>query len=133
MKQILPALFTVGALMVVTGASVYVTGWPAAPYVYTVGATLVALAQINDRPRVQNPAIRRLRFQQILGALLLVLAGTLMLLTRHNEWIVCLTIATIFELYTSIRLPQEEEKELKEVFFYLEMFMELMKIFLYGI
>ena len=113
MKQILPALFAVGALMVVVGAGVYITGWPAAPYVYTVGATLVALAQINDRPRVQNPAIRRLRFQQILGALLLVLAGTLMLLTRHNEWIVCLTIATIFELYTSIRLPQEEEKELK--------------------
>lgn len=114
MKQILPALFTVGAVMVLVGAAVYITGWPAAPYVYTVGATLVALAQINERPRVQNPVIRRLRFQQILGALLLVVAGTLMLLTSGNEWIVCLTIAAIFELYTSIRIPQEVEKELKK-------------------
>ena len=112
MKQILPALFTVGAVMVLVGAAVYITRWPAAPYVYTVGATLVALAQINERPRVQNPVIRRLRFQQILGALLLVVAGTLMLLTSGNEWIVCLTIAAIFELYTSIRIPQEEKKEM---------------------
>ena len=52
MKRILPALFAVGAFMAVVGAGVYITGWPAAPYVYTVGATLVALAQINDRPRV---------------------------------------------------------------------------------
>lgn len=114
MKQILPALFTVGAVMVLVGAAVYITRWPAAPYVYTVGATLVALAQINERPRVQNPVIRRLRFQQILGALLLVVAGALMLLTRGNEWIVCLTIAAIFELYTSIRIPQEMEKEWKK-------------------
>ena len=68
MKQILSALFAVGAIMVLVGAAVYITGWIAAPYVYTVGATLVALAQINTRPHVQNSVIRRLRFQQILGA-----------------------------------------------------------------
>lgn len=113
MKQILSALFAIGAIMVLVGAAVYITGWIAAPYVYTVGATLVALAQINTRPHVQNSVIRRLRFQQILGALLLVVAGTLMLFTNGNEWIVCLTIAAIFELYTSVRIPQEEEKELK--------------------
>ena len=44
MKQILSALFAVGAIMVLVGAAVYITGWIAAPYVYTVGATLVALA-----------------------------------------------------------------------------------------
>lgn len=110
MKQILSALFVVGAVMVLAGAAVYITGWKAAPYLYTIGAAFVALAQINTCPRVHNPIIRRLRFQQILGALLLVLAGILMLFANGNEWIVCLTMAAIFELYTAIRIPQEEKK-----------------------
>lgn len=48
MKSLIPALFTVGALMVLFGAAVYITGWEVAPYVYTIGATMVALAQINS-------------------------------------------------------------------------------------
>ena len=37
MKSLIPALFTVGALMVLFGAAVYITGWEPAPYVYTIG------------------------------------------------------------------------------------------------
>lgn len=33
-----------------------------------------------------------------------------MFTTRGNEWIACLTIAAILELYTAFRIPQEEEK-----------------------
>lgn len=113
MKQLIPALFTVGAIMVLTGAVIYITGWKLAPYIYTVGATLVALAQINSPSPIKSPTIRRLRRQQIFGALLLILTGAFMLFTRGNEWIVSLTIAAIIELYTSIRIPQEEAKEVK--------------------
>ena len=45
---------------------------------------------------------RRLRRQQIFGALLLVLTGAFMFFTRGNEWIVSLTIAAILELYTCL-------------------------------
>lgn len=113
MKQLMQAFLVVGAVMVLTGAAVYVTGWALSPYVYTIGAGLFALAQINMPTRVQNMAIRRLRRQQIFGALILVLTGAFMFFTHGNEWIVSLTIAAILELYTSIRIPQEEEKELK--------------------
>lgn len=51
------------------------------------------------------------RRQQIFGALLLVLTGAFMFFTHGNEWIVSLTIAAILELYTSVRIPQEEAKE----------------------
>lgn len=111
MKQLIPALFVVGAVMLLIGAAVYVTGWQLSPYIYTVGATFVALAQINSPSQYKTPTIRRLRRQQIFGALLLVLTGAFMLFTRGNEWIVSLTIAAILELYTSIRIPQEEAKE----------------------
>ena len=124
MKQLIPALFAVGAVMLLAGAAVYITGWPLSPYIYTIGATMVALAQINSASN-QAPILlgmkkanaeghagrERLRRQQIFGALLLVLTGAFMLFTRGNEWIVSLTIAAILELYTSVRIPQEEAKE----------------------
>ena len=34
MKQLIPALFAVGAVMLLIGAAVYVTGWPLSPYIY---------------------------------------------------------------------------------------------------
>ena len=34
-----------------------------------------------------------------------------MFTTRGNEWIACLTIAAVLELYTAFRIPQEEAKE----------------------
>ena len=111
MKSLIPALFSVGALMVLFGAAVYITGWEPAPYVYTIGATMVALAQINSPSKSNRANVKRLRRQQIFGALLLVLTGAFMFFTYGNEWIVCLTVAAILELYTAIRIPQEEAKE----------------------
>lgn len=111
MKQLIPALFVVGAVMLLFGAALTVTKWPLSPYIYTVGATLVALAQINSPSRSHSAVVKRLRRQQIFGALLLVLTGAFMFFTHGNEWIVSLTIAAILELYTSFRIPQEEAKE----------------------
>lgn len=34
MKQLIPALFAVGAVMLLAGAAVYITGWPLSPYIY---------------------------------------------------------------------------------------------------
>lgn len=111
MKQLIPALFGVGAVMVLVGAAVYITGWMYAPYIYTVGAGCIALAQISTPVKGKGKNLKRLRIQQIFGALALVLTGAFMLTTRGNEWIACLTIAAILELYTAFRIPQEEAKE----------------------
>ena len=110
MKQWTSALFVVGAIMLLTGAAVYVTGWTPAPYIYTVGATLVALAQFNTPLPVETPVLKRLRRQQLIGALLLIITGGFMLYTHGNEWIVSLTIAAVLQLYTAFRMPQEIEK-----------------------
>lgn len=111
MKKLIPAFFAVGAVMSLAGALAYITRWPLAPYLFMVGSLLVFVGQVFTPPVVKSPVIRRLRFQQIVGALLLVATGPLMLYFRGNEWIVSLTLAAVFELFTSIRLPQEEEKE----------------------
>lgn len=114
MKQLIPALFAVGAVMAFIGAAVFITGWVYAPYIYTIGAGFVALAQVNTPLQAKSKTLRRLRIQQIFGALALILTGAFMFTTRGNEWIACLTIAAILELYTAFRIPQEEEKELSK-------------------
>lgn len=111
MKHLTPALFVVGAIMALTGAAVFITRWVYAPYIYTIGAGLIALAQVNTPIKGKSKTLKRLRIQQIFGALALILAGAFMLTTRGNEWIACLTIAAVLELYTAFRIPQEEEKE----------------------
>lgn len=73
MKQLIPALFAVGALMALVGAAVFITGWVYAPYIYTIGAGFVALAQINTPVRGKSKTLKRLRIQQIFGAIALVL------------------------------------------------------------
>ena len=81
MKQLVPALFAVGALMALVGAAVFITGWIYAPYIYTIGAGFVALAQINTPVKGKSKTLKRLRIQQIFGAVALVLTGAFMFST----------------------------------------------------
>ena len=108
MKQLISALFAVGAVMALIGAAVFITGWVYAPYIYTIGAGFVALAQVNTPLRAKSKTLRRLRIQQIFGALALILTGAFMFTTRGNEWIACLTIAAILELYTAFRRKKKK-------------------------
>ena len=102
-----------GAGLLLVGAMLQITRWELSPVIYTIGAVMFAYVQVMSRYEGKNLVIRRLRRQQILGAVLLVFAGVLMFVTRHNEWVLCLTIAAILELYTAFRIPSELEKENK--------------------
>lgn len=111
MNKLISALYIVGGVMTLIGAAVYITGWAPAPYIYTIGASMFALAQINTPYTGANKNIKRLRRQQVFGALFLVVAGALMVFMERNEWVVALTIGAVIELYTAFRIPQEEKKQ----------------------
>lgn len=103
-----------GALLLFAGLVMQFLKLECAPYVYLVGAVMFAYVQVVVTGYSgTNVIIRRLRRQQIVGASLLILTGVVMLLWHRNEWIVCLTVSAILELYTSFRIPQEEAKEKK--------------------
>lgn len=104
-------LAVVGAIVLFIGLILQFVKLAWAPYVYLVGACLFAYVQLVSVYKGKNIIIRRLRRQQLLGAMLLVLTGVIMLLWKRNEWIVCLTVAAVLELYTAFRIPQEEAKE----------------------
>ena len=111
MSKIYQIVQGVGAVLLLVGAMLQITRWELSPILYTIGAVMFAYVQVMSRYEGKNLIVRRLRRQQILGAVLLVLAGVLMFVTKHNEWVLCLTVAAILELYTAFRIPSELEKE----------------------
>ena len=111
MSKIYQIVQGVGAVLLLVGAMLQITRWELSPILYTIGAVMFAYVQVMSRCEGKNLIIRRLRRQQILGAVLLVFAGVLMFVTKHNEWVLCLTVAAILELYTAFRIPSELEKE----------------------
>ena len=111
MSKIYQIVQGVGAVLLLVGAMLQITRWELLPILYTIGAVMFAYVQVMSRYEGKNLIIRRLRRQQILGAVLLVFAGVLMFVTKHNEWVLCLTVAAILELYTAFRIPSELEKE----------------------
>lgn len=111
MSKYYSAIATVGAVALLLGAALQITQQAWAPYLYLIGAIMFAYVQVMSGYEGKNIIIRRLRRQQIIGATLLVVAGVMMILWKRNEWVVCLTIAAVLEMYTAFRIPQEEEKE----------------------
>ena len=111
MSKYYSAIATVGAVVLLLGAALQITQLAWAPYLYLIGAIMFAYVQVMSGYEGKNIIIRRLRRQQIIGATLLVVAGVMMILWKRNEWVVCLTIAAVLEMYTVFRIPQEEEKE----------------------
>lgn len=111
MKKYYSLIFQAGAILVLVGAASYITRWAFSPYILTVGALAVAIAQAQIPYDKKDIVIKRLHRQQLFGGLFLVIAGILMFtLPRGNEWMLALTIGAVLELYTAFRLPQAEKK-----------------------
>lgn len=112
MKKGYNLVFKAGAVLLLAGAILQITRWEGAPYLYTLGAVMFGYVQVvANRYDGANFILKRLHRQQIFGAIALVFAGVLMFTMKRNEWVVCLTIAAILQLYTAFRIPQELEKE----------------------
>jgi len=114
MSKVQQLIQMVGAVLLLAGAMLQITRWEFSPYIYITGAVMFAYIQVMSRYDGKNLIVRRLRRQQILSAVLLVFAGVLMFVTRHNEWVLCLTVAAILQLYTAFRIPAELDKEQKK-------------------
>lgn len=100
------------------GAGTYLFESMFSNVLFAVGVVLFASMQMNATYDGRNFTVARLRRQQILGSLALVLAAVAMTAQnlgynfyRHNEWVVCVLIGAVLQLYTAIRIPQELRKE----------------------
>ena len=107
-RTLFSTLMIIGALLLLAGAALMITGWTLAPYLFCVGALLFAAMQMTDRYEGQDITVKRLRRQQLIGSLMLLVTGVLMFVERHNGWIVTLTIAAVIQLYTAFRMPEKK-------------------------
>ena len=112
--------FTLGGLLLLAGALLPMVPTLShyGPYVFSAGALLFGTLQLVQRYDGRSITVRRLRRQQMLGALLLMISACLMLAAesrllplRGGEWKITLAVAAVLELYTAFRLPAELEKE----------------------
>lgn len=117
MKQI---ILYIGGILLVIGALLPLFLPTIAPYVFLVGALLFAPMQMLDRYEGRNLIIRRLRRQQIFGALLFIVTAVLMIMSqqqiapfRGGEWKIALLIAVFLEVYTLFRIEAEQKRESK--------------------
>ena len=120
MKQLVPALFVVGAIMALTGAAVFITGWIYAPYIYTIGAGLFALAQVNTPVKGKGKTLKRLRVQQIFGALALILTGAFMFTTMNGLPASRLLLSSNFTLLSVFRRKKKKKGHKKSLFIALQ-------------
>ena len=95
-------LFGIGAVGILLGAVLWFIGVEMAPYVFAVGAAGYAICQLTMRIDGKDlPARRMHRFQSI--AALLMIVASAMMFRGGNDWVLFLTIAAIFQLYTAFR------------------------------
>lgn len=104
----------------VVGAAAFILTPLYATIFYTAGALMFCPLQMLQRYDGTSFTVRRLRRQQLLGLLAFLCAACCMVMqvgrfgfARRNEWIVCLAVGCVLELYTAFRIPAELEKESK--------------------
>lgn len=110
-------LYRIGGILLIAGAVMPVIAPLWAPYVFAVGALLFSFIQLTDPYEGSTLTLRRLRRQQMIGALMLLITAALMLTAhygvppfRGREWMITLLIATLLEVYTTFRIDQEEKR-----------------------
>ena len=120
LSRIEDLIFRIGALTMVAGAALFLANRWVANVLFTVGALMFAAMQLRTTYEGRNFTIARLRRQQLFAAAMLVLSAVAMTaqnlghtLLRYNEWVVCLLIGAVVELYATFRLASELDKENK--------------------
>ena len=107
MKKIRTILFVVSACLVLAGAALYLTQWTVAPYLFAVGAAGIAVNYLTTPVGDLDFRGRRLhRFNVMAGFLMVVDSG--FQFNGRKEWVICLFIAAILQLYTAFVSPKKE-------------------------
>ena len=99
-KQTRIIVFNFSALLVLLGAVLYLTQFEFSSYLFAFGAAGVAICHLALPTKDMGFRERRLQTFNVIAGLLMVVASTLMFMNR-KEWVICLTVAAILQLYTA--------------------------------
>ena len=112
----------------VVGAAATIMRWTPAPWVFAIGALAYATMQMLQRYDGKNFTVRRLRRIMLLSDVLLLVTAALMFAGNgnplhldhfvylqyvHQKWVATLLLAAILQLYVTVRISHELEREAK--------------------
>ncbi|RHJ77999.1 hypothetical protein [Parabacteroides sp. AM08-6] len=100
-------LFNIAAILVLAGAILNMEFPDIAPYLFAIGAAGIAVCHLTTSTKEMDFRTRRLHRYNIFAGLLGVVASGLMF-NQRKEWIICLTIAAILQLYTAFVTPNKQ-------------------------
>lgn len=101
--------FVLGAMLILAGVILQISGAYVAPYIYSVGAFLLFIFRFLFSVKSEDFRVRRLmRIQLVSSALLLV--GAYFMFKKENTWALSLFIAAFLDLYVIYRMPKENKK-----------------------
>lgn len=108
-------LFDVAAVLVLLGAILYASDSRIAPYLFAAGAAGISVSYLTLPVKDLNFRQKRLHSFNVFAGLLMICASGLMFDGR-KEWIICLCIAAILQVYTAFvsgdkKKDQNESKQ----------------------
>ncbi len=113
-------IFMAGGLLMVLGALAYMipTLEFYSPLIFALGAMCYAAMQMLMTYDGQSIVLKRLRRQQIISDILLLITAALLIMNtwrigpiKGDLWKITLTIAAVIQLYTAFRIPQELKQD----------------------
>ena len=107
-QQVRNYLFMFSAVLVLTGAVLYIIRWVYAPYLFAVGAAGVTFCFLTAPYQDLDFRLRRLHRINIMAGISLIVSSIFMFRQR-NEWVVFLLISSLLILYTSFTTPRSEK------------------------
>ena len=102
-------LYFFGSLLLIS-AVLYLTEWSYIPYLYAFACIGTAVLFLISPYKGENFRLKRLNIQQAISALLLPVSAFLMY-KGMNEWVVCLLVSAILQVYVIFVHDYEEKKQ----------------------
>jgi hypothetical protein len=99
-------IFNFSGFFLLIGAVLYLTELAFAPWLFAFGAAGIAVCHLTAPVKHLSFRLRRLQTFNVIAGLLMVVSSVFMF-KRQNEWILCLTIAAILQLYTVFIVKKE--------------------------
>lgn len=103
-------VFVFSGVLVLAGAILYISQWMYAPYLFAAGTAGITLCYLTTPYKQLDFRRRRLHRFNILAGILMIAASSFMF-NQRMEWVACLFIAAILQLYTSFVNSTSKKEE----------------------
>lgn len=100
------SIYNFSGILVIVGAVLYLTHWMYAPYLFALGTAGIAIVYLTTPYRELDFRRRRLHRFNVFAGILMIVSSALMFRNR-TEWVACLFIAAVLQLYTAFVTPKK--------------------------